>query len=367
MAYIKSKKFEGVYQNPLKSGDISYYITYKDNENKTVTKKIGKKSEGVTEAYCSQLRAETITKLRIGELPPKIALQRRQNVVTLDELAKFYFDTKDIKSLKKFKGKYDLRIKSALGKKDVRYLTDKDMKAFQQKLISDGITPHTVNCYMDIVSTIVNHSIDSKFYSGHNPTKLVSKLKVDNKRERILTKSEVEDVLDAVAENWILNLFVRISLSTAARKGTVLNIKKCDVNLEDWSITLKDFKNDSTYIGYINDEILYNLLKNRTQMIGDNDLLFDDSDYTDMDGYIGRKLNQIFYYLFNHKLADPNDNKYKVVTHTLRHTVLSHLAMNGESVYTIKSISNHKSISMLERYVKLNPIIGKKPIQKLWK
>jgi hypothetical protein len=34
MAYIKSKKFEGVYQNPLKSGDISYYITYKDNENK---------------------------------------------------------------------------------------------------------------------------------------------------------------------------------------------------------------------------------------------------------------------------------------------------------------------------------------------
>ena len=84
---------------------------------------------------------------------------------------------------------------------------------------------------MDIVSTIVNHSIDSKFYSGHNPTKLVSKLKVDNKRERILTKSEVEDVLDAVAENWILNLFVRISLSTAARKGTVLNIKKCDVNL----------------------------------------------------------------------------------------------------------------------------------------
>lgn len=367
MAYIKSKKYDGVYQNPLKNGDISYYITYKDNENKTVTKKIGKKSEGVTEAYCNQLRAETTSKLRIGELPPKIALQRKQNVVTLDELAKFYFDTKDTKSLKKFKGKYELRIKNTLGKKDVRYLTDKDMKSFQQKLLTDGVSAHTVNCYMDIVSTIVNHSIDSKFYSGQNPTKLVSKLKVDNKRERILTKSEVEDVLDAVEENWILNLFVRISLSTAARKGTVLNIKKCDVNLENWNITLKDFKNDSTYIGYINDEVLYNLLKNRIQMISDNDLLFEDSDYMDMDGYVGRRLNQIFYYLFNHKLADQNDNKYKVVTHTLRHTVLSHLAMNGESVYTIKSISNHKSISMLERYVKLNPIIGKKPIQKLWK
>lgn len=366
MSYIKSKKFEGVYQNPLKSGDISYYITYKDNENKTVTKKIGKKSEGVTESYCSQIRGETISKMRLGELPPKIALQRRQNVITLDEIASYYFDTKDIKSLKKFKGKYNLRIKDILGKKDVRYLNEKDMKDFQQKLLTD-VSPHTVNCYMDIVSTIINHSIDTKFYSGKNPTKLVSKLTVDNKRERILTKSEVEDLLEAVEENWILNLFVRISLSTAARKGTVLNIKKCDVNLEDWSLTLKDFKNDSTYIGYINDEILFNLLKNRVDMIDDNDLLFNDSDYTDMDGYIGRKLNSIFYNLFNHKLKNPNDNKYKVVTHTLRHTVLSHLAMNGESVYTIKSISNHKSISMLERYVKLNPIIGKQPIQKLWK
>ena len=41
--------------------------------------------------------------------------------------------------------------------------------------------------------------------------------------------------------------------------------------------------------------------------------------------------------------------------------------MNGESVYTIKAISNHKSMEMLDRYVRLSPNLGKNPIQNLWK
>ena len=41
--------------------------------------------------------------------------------------------------------------------------------------------------------------------------------------------------------------------------------------------------------------------------------------------------------------------------------------MNGESVYTIKAISNHKSMEMLDRYVKLSPNLGTTPIQNLWK
>ena len=367
MGYIKSKKFEGVYHNPLKSGDISYYITYKDNENKTVTKKIGKKSEGVTESYCSQIRSETVSKLRNNELPPKIAISKRQNVVTLDSLADFYFETKDNKSKHKYEGKYNLRIKPILGSKDVRYMSDKDFKKFQQTLQNDNLSNHTVNCYIDIISAIISHSIQRRNFVGKNPTVGIKKLKVDNKRERILSKSEVEELLESVEDNWILNLFVRLSLSIGGRKSTILNIKKSDVDLEDRRFILKDFKNDSTYYGYMNDDTIYELVKNRMDMIGDDDFLISSGDYTDIDGYIGRKLNQIFYYLFNHKLSDQNDRKNKVVTHTLRHTVLSHLAMNGESVYTIKSISNHKSIQMLERYVKLNPIIGKKPIENLWK
>jgi integrase len=139
------------------------------------------------------------------------------------------------------------------------------------------------------------------------------------------------------------------------------------VDLEDRRFTLKDFKNDTTYNGYMSDDTLYELVKNRMDMIGDNEFLLQSGDYKDLDRYISREMSSIFYSLFNHKLESQNDRKNKVVIHTLRHTVLSHLAMNGESVYTIKSISNHKSMEMLDRYVKLSPNLGKKPIQNLWK
>jgi integrase len=117
----------------------------------------------------------------------------------------------------------------------------------------------------------------------------------------------------------------------------------------------------------MSDDTLYELVKNRMDMIDDNEFLLQSGDYKDLDRYISREMSKIFYYLFNHKLESQNDRKNKVVIHTLRHTVLSHLAMNGESVYTIKSISNHKSMEMLDRYVKLSPNLGKKPIQNLWK
>jgi integrase len=196
----------------------------------------------------------------------------------------------------------------------------------------------------------------------------VRKLKVDNVRERILSRSEIEDLLEAVSDDWLLNLFVRLSLSTAARKSTILNIKKRDVNMQNETILLKDFKNESTYNGFIMDDDLKMLLKNRISAIGSDDLIIGDVAISDMERHISRKMSVIFYDLFNYDVDETQKDfrKRKVVTHTLRHTVLSHLAMNGESPYVIKQISNHKTMVMVERYIKLSPTMGKAPMQKLW-
>jgi len=367
--YFKSKRFEGVYQYKKKNGDISFSITYKDTTNKTVRKTIGNKSNGITESYCFQIRNETVSKLRLGELPPKVAIQKKQNTLTLNDLAKFYFDNKDTVSKKKFENKYNNRIKTTLGNKDVRYLETEDIKKFQNTLLMDNLAPHTVNCYFDIVSAIINFASQKGIYNGRNPMRLVNKLRIDNKRERFLTTNEVNDVLEAVEDDWLLNLFLRLSLTTAGRISTILNIKKMDIELDTMMINLYDVKNRSHYIGHINenDTVLIELLTNRMKMIDDNDFIVENKEYTDSKRRISDKFNQIFFNLFNHKLESQNDRKNKVVIHTLRHTVLSHLAMNGNSPYQIKQISNHKSMKMLERYIKLDPSIGKEPIQNLWK
>lgn len=365
---VKSKKFEGVYFYKKLNGDISYYITYKSSSNRSVMKKVGDKSKGITEVYCYQLRNQTIVNIKNGELPPKVALQKKYNMITLNNVADYYFNQKTNKSLKKFESKYNLHIKSTLGDKDITILDEGDMKKFQQTLLDKNLANHTVNCYMDIVSAIINFSINNDIYKGKNPTKLVGKLRVDNKRERILSRKEIDDLLEAVSDDWILNLFVRLSLSTAARKSTILGIKKRDVNMENETITLKDFKNNSTYNGFIADVDLKRLLKNRLNFIDSDELVVSEKGLSDIEGYISRKLSTIFYDLFNSNVDETQRDfrKLKVVIHTLRHTVLSHLAMSGQSPYVIKQISNHKTMVMLERYIKLSPEMGKTPMQNLW-
>jgi len=110
------------------------------------------------------------------------------------------------------------------------------------------------------------------------------------------------------------------------------------------------------------------LLQQRMNLIGNNDYLIKVDGLKRTDKYISRKLSDIFYDLFNEDLdeSDKDYRKQKVVTHTLRHTMLSHLGLNGVSPFEIKQLSNHKSLSMVERYVKLNPLSGKDKVTDLY-
>ena len=47
---------------------------------------------------------------------------------------------------------------------------------------------------------------------------------------------------------------------------------------------------------------------------------------------------------------DPN----QVVRHTLRHTAITHLVQAGVDLPTVKRISGHKTLAMVERYAHAN-------------
>jgi integrase len=368
MKMIKSKKFQGVYHTILKDGDLSYYIYYRDTNGKQHKDKVGKKSEGITEAYCNRTRLNTIVALKNGELPPNIQIRRKHKIITLNSVADFYFKHIENKSTHKWQNKYNLRIRDIIGDKDIELIGIKEMESLQQSLINENLAPSTINNYMDIVAAVCNYAIQNDIYKGKNQTKLIKKLKVDNRRERFLSKTEIEDLLENVKSNPTLHLFTKLALSTGGRFSTILNIKKRDINLENGIITLKDFKNESTYNGYITDEVLAEALQQRMGVIGSNDYLVWIDGVKNIKKYISRKMSDIFYDLFNYDIdeSDKDYRKYKVVIHSLRHTTLSHLGLNGVSPFVIKQISNHQSLKMLERYVKLNPHSGRDEVVGLY-
>lgn len=346
----------------LSISDKVYSIQYKDINNTWRFKTIGKHSEGIREAYCNQKRIEIMNLTRLGEQPPIIENKKKKTIITFDEVASKYFESvQDVnRDYKTSKTRYNLHIKPTIGKLDIFGITYKHIEKIQ-KAKQKTHSPKTVNHIITLVGTIFNYAIQKEDIKIISPMNKIKSLKIDNKRERFLSVDEIEALLFEVKDNDTLNLFTRLSLSTGGRLATVFNIKKKDVNLSNHTINLYDFKNGTSYKGFLTDNLIP-IIANLLPQLKINDNL--------ISGYaadtIQHKMKKILDKLFNEGL-ESNDAKNRAVTHTLRHTFASQLAMNGTPIFTIQKLMNHKDINMTLRYAKLAPDNGKNEVKGLYK
>ncbi len=361
--FIKSKKFTGVSYKIIKNNDRSYYITYK-LAGKFKRIHIGKKSEGVTEAFCHQKRNEAINKAKFGEDDPIVKTKKR--VIIFDEIANRYLDNYKLykKDYKNHFSRYKNHIQSYLGNKSIYDINIEDIQQIQRDKL-EKLAPKTVNHITQLIGAIYNYNIKTKYIKVENPIESINKLKLNNERLRYLAIDEINELLDIIKEDEQLLLFVKLALQTGGRVNTIINIKKKDIDLNNRIISLKDYKNNSFYRGFFN-EYVAEILKYKLQKIRSNDLiLLENTVASNLQTYITKKLQPILNILFNADL-DKKDRQNRVVIHTLRHTFASHLAINGTPIFTIQKLMNHKDITMTLRYAKLSPDSGKDFVSKLY-
>ena len=129
-------------------------------------------------------------------------------------------------------------------------------------------------------------------------------------------------------------------------------------------ITLKDIKNNSTYNGFIPDD-LKSFLINHLEKLSSNYFVVGGDVTKYATRTLQRKLQKILNELFNNGL-ETKDSKNRVVIHTLRHTFASHLAINGTPIFTIQKLMNHRDIKQTSRYAKLAPDSGRNFVNGLY-
>lgn len=344
-----------------KIDDKIYLIRYKDKNDTWKFKTIGKYSEGIREEYCNTKRIELVNQLKLGEQPTILKVKLKKDIITFDSIAKKYFDSVEgiNRDNKNSIARYELHIKPFIGHLDIS-LIDYSYIEIIQKAKQKTHSPKTVNHITTLAGTIFNYAIKKEKMKILNPTIEVDNLKVDNKRERFLNLEEIKALLDEVATDETLNLFTRLSLSTGGRASTIMNIKKKDIDIENHTINLYDFKNGTSYKGFITDNLIP-IINDLLPHLKINDSIV--SGYA-MDT-IQHKMKIILDKLFNVGLK-AYDSKNRAVTHTLRHTFASQLAMNGTPIYTIQKLMNHKDINMTLRYAKLAPDNGKFEVKGLY-
>ena len=393
-------KVEGIFykeiidlNNKNKVVDKQYIIRYRhDDKDRLLT--VGKESEGIKITYVKNKRVEILNKIRLGEDP--LAHKKKKNIITLNKLAKIYFDDKrcntcdhckayskldpqaqsdveltdkdlncDHRSKKHLLNKYNKHLEPIFGKSDISQIKKDDVHRFIQKLQSQGKASNTINGIIQLMSAIINHSIKNKELPIINPCVGIRKLTTDNDRQRYLSTDEVKELLNALQGDPRTLLFVRLSLSTGGRLQTILNIQKIDLNLKNSTVTLKDFKNNDTYKGFIDDALKHNLggiVKGLTP----HDYIIGGKATKLSANALSSKLRPVLNRLFNVGV-DEKDSKNRVVIHTLRHTFASHLAINGTPIFTIQKLMNHRDINMTMRYAKLAPDQGIEAVKGLYR
>lgn len=349
---IPSKKYKGVYYRTLKNGDRSYFVILRLNgKQKRIS--IGKKSEGITEAFCYQQKVSIINAEKFGGEQAEILQRKQKTDPTFRELFDYFMQHGPLKDSSKRVVQYLI---NAVPFADARVVTTDDILKWQQQLKEKGLAPNSVDHKINGVSSVFKFAIKVGKYRHENPCEQVPRSNVDDKRLRYLSRDEVTQLLYAVRDKPNLYLFVKLALNTGARLGTLLRIQKRHIKGE--VIELYNVKKDRWYNGFIDDETQA-LLKGRDGFV----LSWYGSDIQPKEQEYQWRMRRVFDELFNKDLTDSRD---KVVIHTLRHTTASLLVQNGTPLQVVQKVLDHESIRSTERYAKLHQDNIKSELHRLW-
>ncbi len=415
MLLEKAKKYKGVSSNKLKNGDKTYYVTYKDSDNISRRKKVGKQSKGMTENKAFSLLQDLNQKKKhtdINQVTDKdsligISLWYFQQQIT-DRFgaveAKYYLseefkksDLYDAHRLQLNTFNYGLDHKRIdyyieylkglqafyppLSRKILNYrkvllkfranvvyyhrtpLKDtnkRDINFLVTRLQAMGKSRKTISDVISMLRSIVNWAIDNDFYTGDNPFQGYKYIAAKKQRDRFLDREEVALLLERMKkENKNLYLCTYLGLITAGRANTVLNIQKKDINFKENIITLTNFKAKNRKYKLPLDDSSIAYFKTITQDMDRDDYLIQPTrkrEYKKKPLYkIPPKFYAICDELFNEGIDKKIESENVVNFHTLRHTVASIMAIEGESIYKIKHFLDHSNIEETERYAKLRP------------
>lgn len=362
-------RYKGVYQresdNRTYQGkpDICFDIAYR-SEGKLIWEKIGWVSEGFSAKAAEGIRANRLYDMRHGnELPNK-----KKKIPLFSEIwgkYKAWAETNKARGGRDDVSLYSNCIKDTLENKRLNEISSLDLERLKTTLLKKKYAPATVKHVLVLIRQIFNKSLSWGLYQGANPVHGVKMPTLQNQRVRFLSHEEADKLLSALAgmkENTLHDMAL-LSLHTGMRAGEIFDLKSNDLDFENSIIRIIDPKNKSTRHAYMTNAIKKMLKARKPDR---PEALVFPARYRRMPATksnerqgehkiaaISQRFRLIINKLgFNNGITDP---RQQVSFHVLRHTFASWLAIQGESLLTIKELLGHKSMTMTERYSHLTP------------
>lgn len=234
------------------------------------------------------------------------------------------------------------KLKSYYGKCQIKDITPHKIEQYRkQRHESDEVKPATINRDIGILRRMFALAVKEGLIDI-NPCLAcsVKPLKVDNIKERFLTKEEEKALLSqCVGDNAYMKPIIICALLTGTRKGEILGLKwKENIDLENRYINLLKTKNNKVRKIPMGNE-LFRIFKELNEHKSCEYVFVNPSTEVNYK-YIGKAFRRIC------KLA-----KVKNMTfHALRHTAATRMVAAGIDLVVVKEILGHSDLKTTQRY-----------------
>ncbi|WP_082551045.1 site-specific integrase [Pseudorhodoferax sp. Leaf265] len=223
------------------------------------------------------------------------------------------------------------------------------------KDLGKAVTPATVNRYLATLSSVFNFAMQRDIINVH-PMKggAVSKEAESEGRRRILTPAEEEALYSACdASKWApMRLYLRLCLTTAARKSEVLGLRWDGIDLDRSVAILPKTKNGKARALPLVSDVKAALLEaSKVRALNSEFVFFDPKRPTQP-----KNIDSLWRAVRQRAglWQDREDVLDHVVLHSTRHTATTKLVRKEKNIARVQAVTGHKTLAMLGRYTHLD-------------
>lgn len=352
----------GIVFDRLKDGDGRFSVNIMV-DGQRIHRVLGRESDGTTRTQAEQF----VSQLRTDAKHHRLSLPKgRKRELSFKEAAEKYMErlaAGDGKDMKQKRHRLDLHLKPFFGTKPLSNIATYDVERYKKyrlgekailrrmpegKILYKNQPPSngTINRELAVLSHLLNKSIEWGWLRYKSV--IIRRLKESSGRITYLTVGQVKQLLESAMEDGCPDIypFIVIAIETSMRKTEILSIRKSNVDLARRVIYVPKAKS-----GPREQPITQHLADFLERQIRASSpgtpWLFPSPAAKD-----GRRID--IRKPFRRVVAAAGLDPDKVVRHTLRHTAITHLVQAGVDLPTVKRISGHKTLAMVERYAHAN-------------
>ncbi len=344
------KEIQGFILEVRANGTKTYYVRTKGADCKRKSKKIGDaKIIDIKSARIKAIKIKRAIEEQKDIVLGKSTKDKKASIITIGEFYEQYY----LPHIKKHIKSYETNIsvfKNHILPLFTNIPMDEISKASIMKLHSDMVVKKklalaTANKVLIFLSNAFNVAKELEIDGiDVNPASGIKEFKLNNAKERYLTKDETKRLLEAInstEQNIHLKYIVPMLILTGARRGEVLKAKHEDFNLTQNTWTIPTSKNGKKRILPITPQLL-ELYKSIPK---------DDSPYL----FTSPITNKPYVTIYNSwNTARIKAGLKDVRIHDLRHSYASALVNGGRSLYEVQTLLGHSTPTMTQRYAHLS-------------